>query len=62
MKAANGRPPTVSTINSPVDKFREIFQKHAAKLKRAEILEMAENAGIARNTAATYYQKLRTSH
>jgi hypothetical protein len=53
-----GRAPTVSKIESPVAAFRELFQANHGRLRRGELIELAVQKGIGRNTAATYYQKL----
>ena len=57
----SARRSTVSKIGSPVDAFRKIFDAHYGKLRRSEVIDKAVEAGVAKNTAATYYQKLRTA-
>lgn len=44
--------------HGPVSVFKEIFAAHFGTLPRKEILDKAEAAGVSRNTAATYYQKM----
>jgi hypothetical protein len=50
---------TLST--GPVAMFRKIFDESFGKLRRSEVIAKAVEAGISKNTAATYYQKLKTA-
>lgn len=47
-----------STVDSPVAEFRTIFSEKYGKVARKEIIQAAISRGVAKNTAATYYQKL----
>lgn len=49
---------TVSTVSSPVAKFREIFSKNYGTVRRKDLIALAVKGGVSRGTAATYYQKL----
>lgn len=47
-----------SSVESPVAKFRTIFSDKYGKVARKDVIQAAISNGIAKNTAATYYQKL----
>lgn len=47
---------TVSSIDSPVAVFRELFTANFGKIKRGELIKLAVEHGVAKNTAATHYQ------
>lgn len=47
--------------NGPVAIFRAIFKAEFGKLRRSEVIAKAIEAGISKNTAATYYQKLKAT-
>lgn len=49
---------TVSNVDSPVAMFRELFKANFGKMKRGELIKLAVEKGIAKNTAATHYQWL----
>ena len=47
-----------STVESPVDVFRNIFAAKYGEFTRKQIIDYAHQRGVSRGTAATYYQKL----
>lgn len=51
---------TTSTVKSPVSKFRGMFDEMYGSARRKDVIAAAMKAGIAKNTAATYYQKCAT--
>lgn len=51
----------VAEAEGPVAKFRKIFDAGFGKMKRSEVIAKAVEAGISKNTAATYYQKLKAA-
>jgi hypothetical protein len=52
---------TVSAIESPVAKFREIFEANFGTLGRSEIIKLAVEAGVGKNTATSFYQRLKAA-
>jgi crotonobetainyl-CoA:carnitine CoA-transferase CaiB-like acyl-CoA transferase len=64
MEAAKkrGRVATISTsAKPPVAAFREMFQANFGKVARGELIKLAVSNGIAKNTAATFYQKFKAA-
>lgn len=45
----------------PVATFREIFTRLYGTVKRSDVIAEAVAKGISKNTAATYYQKLKAA-
>lgn len=61
VKLVSKRRSKVSNVESPVAVFRELFKINFGKMTRGELIKLAIEKGIAKNTAATHYQWLTKS-
>ncbi len=53
--------PAFTNGDGPVAVFKALFEANFGKVKRSELIAKAVEFGVSKNTAATYYQKLKTA-
>ena len=59
--AAVATAPAFTNGEGPVAVFKALFEANFGKVKRSELIAKAVEFGVSKNTAATYYQKLKTA-